>query len=76
MELPARKIYEETLPEVVGRLTLGTIPYHRGSPYGGKDWDTADPTVGDIHQWDVWAGAGRNYQDYNLMGGRFVRYYS
>lgn len=72
-ELPARRIYEEVLPEVVSRLTYDLVPYHRGSPYGGEGWDTADPTVGDIHQWDVWAGAGRNYQDYDLLGGRFVR---
>ena len=72
-DLPAREIYEHLLPEVVSRLTSDNIPYHRGSPYGGEGWDTADPTVGDIHQWDVWAGAGKNYQDYDLVGGRFVR---
>lgn len=47
-ELPARKIYEEVLPEVVERLTYGDVPYWRGSPYGGNGWDTADPTVGDV----------------------------
>ncbi len=46
--LPARVIYEKMLPEIVGRLTDPEIDYHRGSPYGGKDWDTTDPTVGDI----------------------------
>ena len=46
--LPARKIYEHLLPEVVGRLTDPEVPYHRGSPYGGKGWDTADPTIGDV----------------------------
>ena len=72
-DLPARKIYEEILPDVVERLLLKTVPYHRGSPYGGEGWNTADPTIGDIHQWDIWAGSCRNYQDYDLMGGRFVR---
>lgn len=72
-DLPAKKIYEVVLPEVVAQLTEDEIPYHRGSPYGGEGWDTADPTVGDIHQWDVWAGACRNYQDYDIMGGRFIR---
>lgn len=72
-DLPARKIYEHVLPEVVSRLTGDSIPYHRGSPYGGKGWDTADPTVGDIHQWDVWAGKGLSYHDYDLLGGRFIR---
>ncbi|CCM02300.1 uncharacterized protein FIBRA_04389 [Fibroporia radiculosa] len=72
-ELPARLIYESVLPAVVSELTDPAIPYHRGSPYGGKGWDTADPTVGDIHQWDVWAGRERPWQEYGQMGGRFVR---
>lgn len=46
--MPARLIYEHVLPEVVARLTDPPVPYHRGSPYGGKDWDTSDPTIGDI----------------------------
>ncbi|TDL19227.1 glycoside hydrolase [Rickenella mellea] len=70
-DLPARKLYEHVLPDVVSRLTNDDIPYHRGSPYGGKGWDTADPTVGDVHQWEIWAGL-KNYQDYDIMGGRFV----
>ncbi|KAH7913372.1 glycoside hydrolase family 2 protein [Hygrophoropsis aurantiaca] len=71
-DLPARKIYEELLPSIVSKLTSPEIPYHRGSPYGGKGWDTTDPTIGDIHQWDVWAGKEKAYQDYDIMGGRFV----
>lgn len=71
---PAIKIYEEILPAVVEALTDPVIPYHRGSPYGGKDWDTADPTVGDVHQWNVWGGKEFSYLDYAKLGGRFVRY--
>lgn len=71
-ELPAIKIYEEILPEIV-KECAGDIPYHRGSPYGGIGWDTRDPTVGDIHQWDVWTGQ-RSYHEYDVLGGRFVRY--
>ncbi|KAL8654841.1 MAG: hypothetical protein Q9210_001264 [Variospora velana] len=37
--------------------------YQFGSPFGGKS--TNDPTVGDIHQWNVWHGAQE-------LGGRFV----
>ncbi|PSS38124.1 hypothetical protein PHLCEN_2v31 [Hermanssonia centrifuga] len=48
------------------------MPYHPGSPYGGQGYDTADPTVGDIHQWDIWAGRERPWQNYGIMGGRFV----
>ncbi|KAE9410164.1 glycoside hydrolase [Gymnopus androsaceus JB14] len=70
--LPAIKIYEEVLPSVVEELTDPVIPYHRGSPYGGKGWDTADPTVGDVHQWNVWGGKELPYQDYDKLGGRFV----
>ncbi|EMD39457.1 glycoside hydrolase family 2 protein [Gelatoporia subvermispora B] len=71
-DLPARLIYESVLPDVVERLTDPPIPYHRGSPYGGENWNTADPTVGDIHQWDVWAGKERPWQEYPSLGGRFV----
>lgn len=71
--LPAVKIYEELLPEVVGSLsTEPPVPYWRGSPYGGKGWDTADPTIGDVHQWNVWGGKEFPYQNYDILGGRFV----
>ncbi len=73
-DFPAIKIYEELLPSVVEALTSPHIPYHRGSPYGGKGWDTADPTVGDIHQWNVWGGKERPYHEYDILGGRFVRF--
>jgi beta-mannosidase len=73
-ELPARKIYEEVLPSVVEELTEPKIPYWRGSPYGGKGWDTADPTVGDVHQWNIWGGKELPYQSYDKLGGRFVRW--
>ncbi|KAJ7740535.1 glycoside hydrolase superfamily [Mycena metata] len=73
-DFPAIKIYEEVLPDVVSALTgpHAPIPYHRGSPYGGKGWDTADPTVGDVHQWNVWGGKEFPWQDYVKLGGRFV----
>ncbi|KAH8082418.1 glycoside hydrolase superfamily, partial [Cristinia sonorae] len=73
-ELPARVIYEDLLPTLVSNLstTSPPTPYHRGSPYGGEGWDTADPTVGDIHQWEIWGGKERPYQEYWRMGGRFV----
>ncbi|KIJ38893.1 glycoside hydrolase family 2 protein [Sphaerobolus stellatus SS14] len=76
-DLPARLIYEDVLPAVVKALTASTpdieIPYWRSSPYGGKEWFvTDDASVGDVHQWNVWAGAGKPYQDYDVLGGRFV----
>ncbi|CAE6426065.1 unnamed protein product [Rhizoctonia solani] len=71
--LPAVVIYEKILPNVVNNLMGDIVPYHRGSPYGSvKEWDTADPTIGDVHQWEVWAGKGAPYQDWDIMGGRFV----
>ncbi|EIW81506.1 glycoside hydrolase family 2 protein [Coniophora puteana RWD-64-598 SS2] len=70
-DLPARKIYEHLLPSLVSSLTSPEIPYHRGSPCGGEGWDTADPTVGDVHQWNIWAGE-KPWHDYDRMGGRFV----
>ncbi|KAJ7490147.1 hypothetical protein B0H11DRAFT_1912166 [Mycena galericulata] len=50
------------------------VPYHRGSPYGGKGWDTADPTVGDVDQWNMLGGKEFPYQDYVKLGGRFVSF--
>ena len=72
-DLPARVLYEDVLPSVVDTLCAGTVPYHRGSPYGGKGWDTADPTVGDVHQWEIWGGREMPWQQYPFNGGRFVR---
>ncbi|KAI0629938.1 glycoside hydrolase [Trametes polyzona] len=71
-DLPARVLYEEVLPGVVAALCDPPIPYHPGSPYGGEGWDTADPTVGDIHQWDIWAGKECPWQEYAFRNGRFV----
>lgn len=65
---PAREIYERTLPDVVASLT--DVYYHPGSPWGGKD--TTDPTVGDIHQWNVWHGDQKPYQEWDKLGGRFI----
>ena len=74
-DLPARLIYEDVLPSVVSRLCDDPpVPYHPGSPYGGQGWDTSDPTVGDVHQWDIWAGKERPWQEYAFRNGRFVRY--
>jgi beta-mannosidase len=81
--LPARKLYEDVLPSAVSLLSKDSIPYHPGSPYaegcltvrpdGREICDTADPTCGDVHQWDIWGGRERPWQDYDKMGGRFVR---
>lgn len=47
---PARYIYEHFLPELIKQEDPFMI-YHPSSPWGdGKP--TADPTVGDIHQWN------------------------
>ncbi|KAM0515267.1 hypothetical protein ACHAPE_006224 [Trichoderma viride] len=67
---PARYIYEHFLPKLVEEEDPGKI-YHPSSPWGdGKP--TADPTVGDIHQWNIWHGAMNKYQEAVGMGGRFV----
>ncbi|KAG8831247.1 hypothetical protein FRC17_003443 [Serendipita sp. 399] len=68
--LPAIALYEKVFPKLVAEHVKPPVPYVFGSPYGGKDDDTSDPTVGDVHQWDVWAGAGAPYQDFDILGGR------
>jgi beta-mannosidase len=47
---PARYIYEHFIPKILKEEDPQAI-YHPSSPWGdGKP--TADPTVGDIHQWN------------------------
>lgn len=66
---PARYIYEKVLSDVCKDLIPGTY-YHPGSPWGGKN--SNDPTVGDIHQWNVWHGSQEKYQNFDKLVGRFV----
>ncbi|KAI0397440.1 beta-mannosidase [Xylariaceae sp. FL0594] len=68
-DFPARYIYEKILPDACRELCPG-VYYHPGSPWGGVD--TRDPTVGDIHQWNVWHGTQEKYQDFDKLIGRFV----
>ncbi|KAL4869581.1 hypothetical protein BDV12DRAFT_167640 [Aspergillus spectabilis] len=68
-DFPARYIYEHLLPRVVEKISPSTF-YHPGSPWGdGKT--TSDPTVGDMHQWNVWHGTQEKYQIFDTLGGRF-----
>ena len=66
---PARYIYEKILQDVTSTLVPATY-YHFGSPYGGRS--TTDPTIGDIHQWNIWHGTQEKYQDADRLSGRFV----
>ncbi|KAJ5929864.1 Glycoside hydrolase family 2 immunoglobulin-like beta-sandwich [Penicillium verhagenii] len=68
-DFPARYIYEKLLPEVTAEYSPQTF-YHPGSPWGdGKI--SSDPTVGDMHQWNVWHGTQEKYQIFDTLGGRF-----
>lgn len=69
-DFPARYIYENILADVCKALIPHTY-YHYGSPWGGGK-DTHDPTVGDIHQWNVWHGTQEKYQNFDKLTGRFV----
>lgn len=66
---PARYIYEKILVDVTQKLVPGTY-YHYGSPFGGNV--SSDPTVGDIHQWNVWHGTQEKYQQLDKLSGRLV----
>lgn len=68
-DFPARYIYEKVLDDACKDLIPGTY-YHYGSPWGGKD--TTDPTIGDIHQWNVWHGSQEKWQNFDGLVGRFV----
>ncbi|KAF2260657.1 glycoside hydrolase [Lojkania enalia] len=70
---PARYIYEYLLPRVVEEETNG-VPYRPSSPWGNGTSTVlkVDPMVGDVHQWNVWHGEMKPYQQLPRMGGRFV----
>ncbi|KAI1328935.1 beta-mannosidase [Xylariaceae sp. FL0255] len=68
-DFPARYIYEKVLPDAC-REYCPSVYYHPGSPWGGKN--SSDPTVGDIHQWNVWHGSQEKYQNFDKLVGRFV----
>ncbi|KAL6877101.1 glycoside hydrolase superfamily [Trichoderma novae-zelandiae] len=68
-DFPARYIYEHLLVQVCQDLVPETF-YHYGSPWGGKT--SSDPTIGDIHQWNVWHGSQEKYQAFDKLMGRFV----
>jgi beta-mannosidase len=68
-DFPARYIYEKILADACQELIPDTY-YHFGSPWGGKD--TTDPTIGDMHQWNVWHGSQEKYQNFDKLVGRFV----
>lgn len=68
-EFPARRIYEQVLPEVCAALD-GTVPYWPGSPYNPTP--AADDTQGDLHVWVVWHGDKQPYQRYPELEARFI----
>jgi beta-mannosidase len=68
-DFPARYIYEKILVDACQELVPDTY-YHFGSPWGGTD--TTDPTIGDMHQWNVWHGSQEKYQNFDKLIGRFV----
>lgn len=69
---PARYIYEYLLPKIIEGEP--SVTYHPSSPWGNGTSTTqkVDPTVGDIHQWNVWHGEMKLLQNLPSMGGRFV----
>jgi beta-mannosidase len=69
-DFPARYIYEKILADACAEFIPDTY-YHYGSPWGGGV-NTTDPTIGDIHQWNVWHGTQEKYQDFDKLVGRFV----
>ncbi|KAI6113706.1 glycoside hydrolase family 2 protein [Pisolithus croceorrhizus] len=70
VEFPARQIYESMLPSIVGEFC--DIHYHRGSPYSAPGVPTTDPTLGDLHQWNVWHGSQQPWQNWHILSGRFI----
>ncbi|KAI1269742.1 glycoside hydrolase family 2 protein [Xylariaceae sp. FL1019] len=67
---PARYTYEYLLPKIVSEEHPFAI-YHPCSPWGDGRY-TADPTVGDKHQWDIWHGEMNRYQEAFRLSARFI----
>ncbi|KAI1330618.1 glycoside hydrolase family 2 protein [Xylariaceae sp. FL0255] len=67
---PARYTYEYLLPKIISEEDPFAI-YHPSSPWGDGKY-TADPTVGDKHQWDIWHGAMNRYQEAYRLSARFI----
>lgn len=59
----------EILPDIVSAHSPH-VPYHPGSPWG-DGLISSNPTVGDMHQWNVWHGTQEKYQIFDTLGGRF-----
>lgn len=75
VKFPAQIIYEKILPRMVDEIIGDKVAYHWGCPYSPSDGEyipTSDPTVGDIHQWNVWHGTQEKYQDWDKLIGRFI----
>ena len=70
IELYARVIYEEILPETVSKYS--SIHYHRSSPYSGHGRESNDLKYGDAHQWNVWHGSQEPWHNWDKLAGRFV----
>lgn len=73
-DFPARYIYEHLLPSILAEETHGQAVYHPSSPFGdGRSTVLkVDPSIGDVHQWNVWHGTMEPYQRLPSLGGRFV----
>lgn len=70
-QFPAKNIYEYIIPDKINKLCNFT-PYHYGSPYSDTSHKSSDPTIGDLHQWNVWHGTHEPYQNWPELSGRFV----
>ncbi|KJR86095.1 beta-mannosidase [Sporothrix schenckii 1099-18] len=68
---PQRTIYLDILPKLAARLCPETF-YWANSPWSPGGLDANDLTRGDVHQWDVWHGNQKPYQEYKQLAGRFV----
>ncbi|RCK62291.1 Beta-mannosidase B [Candida viswanathii] len=73
-QFPAKVIYEDIIPSQITKLYNNntTTPYHYGSPYSNPTHKSSDPTIGDLHQWNVWHGDHEAYQNWPRLSGRFV----
>ncbi|KAH3688842.1 hypothetical protein WICPIJ_000177 [Wickerhamomyces pijperi] len=67
----AKEIYEGTLASAVADNS--NIAYIKGTPFSPEEGVSAYAlTQGDVHQWNIWHGDEKPYQQWDQLVGRFV----
>ncbi|WLF76400.1 hypothetical protein PVL30_000102 [Lodderomyces elongisporus] len=70
-QFPAGVIYETLIPDLVKEF-CNQVVYRFGSPYSDTNHSSYDLSIGDSHQWEVWHGSRKPYQNWPELAARFI----